>query len=174
MKILFLLKRREDYSEALHSTNLGLSTGLFNSATFMNDMMNESGVESHLEVVIDANCIDRQVTKYRPTHVIIEALWVPPAKFYVLQKLHPNVQWIIRLHSELPFLANEGIAMDWLGDYLGFNNVVIGVNAPRMMSELTDYAVAKYGDSVQNKIVYLPNFYPQERSEEHTSELQSH
>jgi hypothetical protein len=128
----------------------------------MNVMLQEAGVESHLEVVVDANSIDREVAKYRPTHVIIEALWVPPTKFYVLQKLHPNVTWVIRLHSELPFLAQEGIAMDWLGDYLGYKNVVIGVNAPRMMQELTDYAVVKFGSGVTDKIVYLPNFYPQE------------
>lgn len=162
MKILFLLKRREDYNHVLHSSHLGLSTGLFNSASFMNDMLNDAGVESHLEVVIDNNCIDREVTKHKPTHVIIEALWVVPTKFYILQKLHPNVKWIIRLHSELPFLAQEGMAMDWLGDYLSYKNVVIGVNAPRMMQELTDYATIKFGKSIKEKIVYLPNFYPQE------------
>ena len=79
-KILFLLKRREDYNQSLHS-HLGLSTGLFNSASFMDDMLNDEGVESYLEVVTDNNCIDKQVSKYRPTHVIIEALWVTPAKF---------------------------------------------------------------------------------------------
>ena len=105
---------------------------------------------------------DREVTKHKPTHVIIEALWVVPTKFYILQKLHPNVKWIIRLHSELPFLAQEGMAMDWLGDYLSYKNVVIGVNAPRMMQELTDYATIKFGKSIKEKIVYLPNFYPQE------------
>ena len=162
MKILFLLKRREDYNHVLHSSHLGLSTGLFNSASFMNDMLNDAGVESHLEVVIDNNCIDREVAKHKPTHVIIEALWVVPTKFYILQKLHPNVKWIIRLHSELPFLAQEGMAMDWLGDYLSYKNVVIGVNAPRMMQELTDYATIKFGKSIKEKIVYLPNFYPQE------------
>ena len=128
----------------------------------MNDMLNDAGVESHLEVVTDNNDIDREVTKYKPTHVIIEALWVVPSKFFILQKLHPNVTWIIRLHSELPFLAGEGMAMDWLGDYLAFKNVVVGVNAPRMMQELTDYAVVKFGEKVKEKIIYLPNFYPQE------------
>ena len=161
MKILFLLKRRDDYSHALHSSHLGLSTGLFNSASFMNDMLNEAGVESHLEVVVDNNCIDREATKHKPTHVIIEALWVVPTKFYILQKLHPNVKWIIRLHSELPFLAGEGMAMDWLGDYLTYKNVSIGVNAPRMMQEVIDYASIKFPKFDKSKVVYMPNFYPQ-------------
>jgi hypothetical protein len=129
----------------------------------MNEMLSDAGVNSELRVVVDANAIDREVTDYKPTHVVIEALWVTPTKFYVLQQLHPDVTWIIRLHSELPFLAQEGIAMDWLGDYLGYQNVVIGVNAPRMMQEVLDFADSKFGKGVMNdKVVYLPNFYPQQ------------
>ena len=110
-KILFILKRREDYNGIIHS-HVGLSTGLFNSASFMNDMLNDAGVESKLVVVEDNNRIDSEVYKYKPTHVIIEALWVVPSKFAILADLHPTVKWIVRLHSELPFLANEGIALD--------------------------------------------------------------
>jgi len=153
-KVLFLLKRREDYSATMH-LNIGLSTGLYNSAKFMNDMLVDAGIESTMVVVVDNNCIDREVTKYKPTHVIIEALWVTPAKFSVLQKLHPNVTWIIRLHSEMPFMAGEGIAMDWLGDYAKCKNVIIACNAPRMLREIQLYLGTK-------KVIYLPNFYPQE------------
>jgi hypothetical protein len=77
-------------------------------------MLVANGVDSTIIEVIDNNGIDREVTKYKPTHVIIEALWVIPSKFEILTKLHPNVKWIIRLHSEIPFLANEGIAMEWM------------------------------------------------------------
>ena len=134
-KVLFILKRREDFNPLKH-TKIGLSTGLYNSASFVNKMLNESGIQSELEVVIDNNCIDREVHKHRPTHVIIEALWVVPSKFAVLCKLHPNVKWIISLHSEMPFLAGEGMALDWVGDYGAFPNLIIGVNAPRALDEV--------------------------------------
>ena len=160
-KILFLLKRREDYNSILHSP-IGLSTGLYNSASFMNDMLNEAGIESHLKVLIDNNCIDREVKKHKPTHVIIEALWVVPTKFHILQKLHPNVKWIIRIHSEIPFMAGEGMAMDWIADYLSFKNVYIGINAPRMLRETKIYLSSKYGkNKIKDKLIYLPNYYPQ-------------
>ena len=110
-KVLFILKRREDYNSEIHS-NIGLSTGLYNSANFMNEMLQSCNIESNLEVAIDNNCIDRLVNKHKPTHVIIEALWVVPQKFAILCKLHPKVKWIIRLHSEMPFMAGEGMAMD--------------------------------------------------------------
>ena len=162
-KILFILKRREDYSAILHD-QVGLSTGLFNSATFVNDMLINAGIESILEVAIDNNCIDGLVNKHKPTHVIIEALWVVPSKFEVLCKLHPDVTWIIRLHSEMPFMAGEGIAMEWIGEYSKFKNIVIGVNAPRMMREVQMYLRHLNGWSKKetaNRVIYMPNYYPQ-------------
>lgn len=162
-KVLFILKRREDFTAKKHS-HIGLSTGLFNSASFVNIMLNQLGVESNLEVAIDNNDIDRLVTQYKPDYVIIEALWVVPSKFAILQRLHPKVQWIIRLHSELPFMAGEGMAMDWLGDYSEFKPITIAANAPRMLSDIKTYLRYKNGWSnseLADKVVYLPNFYPQ-------------
>jgi hypothetical protein len=164
--VLFILKRRNDYHAENHS-NIGMSTGLYNSASFMNDMLNDLGITSTISVVVDNNCIDREVTRFKPRCVIIEALWVVPSKFYVLQKLHPKVKWIIRLHSEIPFLANEGVAMDWLGEYLNFENVIIAANSPNTVDDLRAFISNKNGwerSKVKEKIIYLPNFYPQEYS----------
>jgi hypothetical protein len=161
-KLLFILKKREDYNAITHS-HIGMSTGLYNSASFVKDMLNEYGVESKLVVVHDNNDIDREVTKYRPTHVIIEALWVVPTKFPILEKLHPTVQWIIRLHSEMPFMAGEGMAMDWLGDYSLCKNVTVACNAPRMFVEVKDYLRIKNDwteDEASERVIYLPNYYP--------------
>jgi len=161
--ILFILKRREDYNPVAVNPK-GLSTGLYNSASFVVDMLNKSGIKADMEIAIDNNCIDRLVTKHRPTHVIIEALWVVPTKFAELIPLHPNVKWIVRLHSEMPFMAGEGIAMNWLMDYLSYPQVYLGVNAPRMLDEVQVYASIKYGlnkEQAGNKVFYLPNYYPQ-------------
>lgn len=161
-KVLFILKRRNDYNPIKHSPR-GLSTGLYNSANFMNEMLNAAGVESVMEVAIDNNDIDRLVTQHKPTHVIIEAIWVVPSKFSVLTRLHPNVKWIIRIHSEMPFMASEGMAMDWIAEYFNFDNIVLGINAPRMLNELQAYLQAKHPDkNLDHKVIYLPNYYPQE------------
>jgi len=162
-KVLFILKRRQDFDPKIHSVN-GLSTGLFNSVSFMVDMLIENGIDAHMEVAIDNNCIDRLVTKHRPTHVIIEALWVVPSKFIILSKLHPTVKWIVRLHSEMPFLAGEGMAMDWIGDYSAHPNIIIGVNAVRMLDEIYTYLQIRNQYTIpqaNEKVVYLPNYYPQ-------------
>ena len=162
-KVLFILKRREDFNPA-QSTKLGLSTGLYNSASFVSNMLNEIGIESKIEVVIDNNGIDRVVHQYKPTHVIIEALWVTPTKFIILSQLHPKVTWIIRLHSEMPFLSNEGMALDWLGDYAAFPNIIIAANAPRALAEVRFFLgyKMKWNSETQNRrVIHLPNFYPQ-------------
>ena len=99
----------------------------------MADMLVASGIPAKVVVVVDNNDIDREVAAYKPTHVIIEALWVVPEKFEVLSKLHPGVKWIVRYHSEVAFLASEGIAMKWTQGYLAQNNVFIGINSPRTM-----------------------------------------
>ena len=163
-KVLFILKRREDFNATVHS-HVGLSTGLYNSASFVHNMLNDLGIESNLEVAIDNNCIDRLVTKHRPTHVIIEALWVVPSKFIILQKLHPDIKWIIRLHSDMPFMAGEGNAMDWLGDYSRFKNIIVACNAPRMLRETRLYLqhLNQWDNATTNKrVIYLPNYYPQD------------
>lgn len=164
MKVLFILKRKIDYVTDLPVTDsIGLTTGLYNSAKFVNDVLIKNGIDSKMSVVIDANSIDKEVYNNRPTHVIIEALWVTPAKFSELSRLHPTVKWIVRLHSELPFLANEGMAMDWIGDYGANPNIVIGVNSTRMIAEIRRYYHYVYSfdcDALSRKIIFLPNCYP--------------
>jgi hypothetical protein len=147
-KVLFILKKRQ----SSHTNYSSISSGLLNSAKFVSDMLNKNGIESNLVEVVDNNCIDREVTKYKPTHVIIEALWVVPSKFETLIKLHPNVQWIIRLHSDISFLANEGIAIDWIYEYMKYPNVSVSSNdleTNENFSQLTN-----------SNFVYLPNYYP--------------
>lgn len=152
--VLFILKQKklydieDSYAKVIHS-------GLFNSASFVNNMLNEYGIESNLVQVIDNNCIDKFVTKYKPTDVIIEAIWVVPEKFEVLAKLHPDVRWIIRLHSELPFIAGEGNAISWVYEYSRLSkrlNIAIAPNTPKMYNDLKSIGI--------NNLMLLPNYYP--------------
>jgi len=152
MKILFICKQRNSHDNPCWYGD-GISSGLLNSATFVNDMLDTfEGVHSKIVQVKDNNDIDREVHKYKPTHVIIEALWVIPKKFHVLIKLHPEIKWIIRLHSELAFLSHESIAMEWIFDYLNHKNVYIASNSLRLKEEI-EYLSKKH-------VIYLPNYYP--------------
>jgi hypothetical protein len=155
--VLFILKRKESYGVKHFDEPKGLSTGLLNSASYVNDMLNGMGISSEVEVAVDNNCIDRIVTQHKPKVVIIEALWVVPDKFEILQKLHPTVKWVVRIHSEVPFMAQEGIAYAWITDYLDYANVFVGVNSPRMMSSLCKLHLPQ---KLESKFIYMPNYYP--------------
>jgi hypothetical protein len=153
-RILFILKRREKQWGANYYS---MSSGLLNSVSFIVHMLTSLGVEAKLVDVADNNCIDREVTLYKPTHVIIEAYWVVPSKFDVLLPLHPDVHWAVRNHSETPFLANEGIAFEWTAEYLK-RGIEIMCNAPRAVHDMKVYARATGNNELL--VTYAPNFYP--------------
>ena len=164
-KVLFILKCRdlpyageEKFFDQTKNYSYCMTSGLLNSATLVSDMLNDHHIESHVVQVLDNNDIDREVTKHKPTHVMIEALWVVPEKFEVLRKLHPKVKWIIRLHSEIPFLANEGIAVKWMNAYIKQPNVWLAPNSRRLYNDLINYYKAVY-ENAHEKIVFLPNYY---------------
>lgn len=147
-RALFLLKNSSDYSYGYGTKK---SSGLRNSAQFVSDMLNASGIESKVVIVQDNNSIDKEVFNFKPSHVFVEALWVVPEKFDILVKLHPSVKWIVRIHSEIPFLAQDGIAVDWIRRYVAHPNVFVAANSLRTQSELNTFAPG---------VLYLPNFYP--------------
>jgi hypothetical protein len=161
-RVLFILKRREDYDPTVHLSK-NMKTGLANSVLFIEDMLSDLNIRNKVVIVTDNNDIDREVTQYKPTHVIIEALWVVPSKFAVLTKLHPQVKWIVRLHSEMPFIANEGVAMQWIIDYIKYPQVYVAANSPRMQKDLVKYARHCLGinrSDAEKKILLLTNTYP--------------
>lgn len=162
-RVLFILKFRAQYGSCNYSDGY-TSSGLFNSAHFIHDMLERAGIMTKLVEVTDNNDIDREVTAFKPTIAIVEALWVVPTKFAVLTKLHPNVKWIVRCHSDISFLANESIGIEWLIDYLKYDNVYISGNSESSARDLRDIIKSVYKDwpkhVVDSKVIYLPNYYP--------------
>jgi hypothetical protein len=88
--------------------------------------------------------------------VFIEALWVIPSKFEVLIALHPHIKWIVRIHSKIPFLANEGIAIDWLKDYYA-----IAKKHPKklFLSANSIDVVESLNECLDMNVLYHPNIY---------------
>jgi hypothetical protein len=160
IRCLFICKKSTQDNANFHGYFRQYS-GLFISAKLVSGMLNDKcSIESKVVVVTDNNDIDREVTQYKPTHVFIEAYWVVPEKFDVLIPLHPDVRWIVRVHSEIPFWAQEGIAMDWTMRYLDYPNVFIAPNSPTAYDSIMNVLFEKYRKSVIERIIYLPNYYP--------------
>lgn len=164
-RFLFVVKFRENYDGSCgYDGTPSCNGGLYNSALFVVQMLRASGVDAKLAQVCDNNDIDREVSQYRPTHVIIEALWVVPGKFKELIPLHSHVKWIIRCHSEIPFIAYEGVAIDWIIQYLAYPNVYVASNSSYGVRDFRAIAANAnwiwWPKHVEDKVPYLPNYYP--------------
>lgn len=158
-RVLFILKQRQHGAYGTWSYSAegkNLPSGLSVSAGQMSCALVEAGIESHLVQVVDNNCIDREVTKYKPTHVFIEAFWVVPEKFAVLKKLHPNVTWIVRNHSKTDFLGHEGAMIGWAIDYIRAG-VILACNSVEATEDFKSLAHTAAAPS--STVVYLPNYY---------------
>jgi hypothetical protein len=152
-KILFVLKKRNTVWNTSDQYAAELSSGLLNSVRFVTKMIRENFGQCLpvLEQVVDGNDINRVVVQHKPNLVIIEALWATPEKLNELSSLHPNVKWIVRLHSEVPFLANEGVAMEWLNGYSLNRKIFVATNSVRAQRELNQL--------LHRDVLYLPNCY---------------
>ena len=148
-KILFICKKRID--------GYGKSFGLLNSANFISNFFNDHNIQSKVVTVIDSNSIDKEATEYNASHVFIEALFVSPEKMREILSIprHFKRKWIVRIHSRIPFLANEGNAIKLISGYSKlqecFNNLFIAPN---------DYETAMdFKKLFRDKWFYLPNIY---------------
>ena len=123
MKILFLIKKNNSYGSYSEQTS---KSGLLNSAKFLLQGLLQNKIIKHGKIAMcdDGNDVDREVHEYKPNICIIEALWVTPDKLAENIALHPTTLFIVRIHSCIPFLAMEGIAMEWIQQYpvVSFNN----------------------------------------------------
>jgi glycosyltransferase involved in cell wall biosynthesis len=170
-RVLFVLKYRDQPYGSDWGDGRGgqpLSSGLFNSARFMAEMLAEAGIATHLVHVADGNGIHREIVKFRATHVVIEAFWCPPYKLDDLHRACPDVQFIVRNHSETPFLASEGMAFEWSFEYLKRPNVALAPNSLRMWNDtrfLVRQAHPDWSDAeLERRVPYLPNAYPVDRA----------
>jgi hypothetical protein len=146
-RILFICKDR--------NTSYTPSFGLLNSCKFICNALEKHYIECKVVAVVDNNAIDKEVTSFQPTHVFIEALWVVPSKFNVLCALHPNVKWYVRIHSKVPFLANEGMAMGWIRDYAEISHKFKNLHNSANNMEVID----AFKKTFDINIKFHPNIY---------------
>lgn len=158
-RILFILKQRMPgpYDSWSHSSDgKPMPSGLSVSVEMLSVGLTKLDIDHKIVQVVDNNCIDREVSVYKPTHVIIEAFWVVPAKFDVLRPLHPNVTWIVRNHSKMDFLSHEGGMTGWALEYIR-KGIVLACNSMSAVEAFRALAISS--DSDPRHVIYLPNYY---------------
>jgi len=147
MKILFILKDR--FYNKSHSK----SYGLINSSKQVAQYLEKIGHEYKIVQVIDGNSLDKEIFEYKPDMVIIEALWVTGSKIKELMEIprYKNIQWVIRVHSDIGFLSAETLAMKYINDYINLkkDNLFVSCNNLEF-----NYFLSK---TINYDFVYLPN-----------------
>ena len=150
-KVLFLLKKHGEYNFTPFPEATSKS-GLLNSVKYLADALrNNLHINVVIEVCQDGNEIDKYVHKHRPNFCIIEALWATPAKMNELCDIWKSVDFIVRIHSKIPFLASEGIAVEWIKGYVEINkNLFVAFN---------NYDTYNDFSSIGIPCLYMPNIY---------------
>jgi hypothetical protein len=145
-KILFLLKERT-YSHAK------TSYGLINSATHIARFLATLGHECKIVQVLDSNFIDKEVYEFKPSIVILEALWVPGYKIKELLniKRYKRIRWIVRVHSDMGYLSAESNAIQLLNEYINLHehHLTLSLNNKEFVESLSS--------AMRYDFTYLPN-----------------
>lgn len=132
-KILFILKTN------YYSQGYSQSYGLGNASKMIAEYLESQGLECKVVYVTDDDDIDAEVDSFNPSKVIIEALWLLPKKLDELSDKYKNIEWIVRIHSNVGFLAVEPKAFSKIKNYLLLekNNVKLSSNNYEFNEELS-------------------------------------
>lgn len=148
MKILFLLKKNLIYGSY---NSVIAKSGLLNSARITSSQLEKHlRVKTDIEICVDGNEVDKFLHKHKPNLCVIEALWVTPEKLEELTRLHRKIIFVVLIHSEVPFLANEGNAIEWIKKYNAIDRVYPSFNSKRTFEQFHSLGIAD---------LYLPNIY---------------
>ena len=137
------------------------SSGLYNSAKFIVDALIAVGEQAEVAFA-SIDTIEQVIGGSGATHVFIEGLWIPPEILKIIAASQSSRQWHVRVHSEIPFLASENIAMGWIAQYIR-DGISVVANAGRVHQQiqwLASQLVDK--DSAKKLTPLLPNCYPTE------------
>lgn len=141
---MFIIKKHQSYGDYNQGHN-----SLKTATTFIVDLLRCEGHKVRLAEAADENSVQGFIMEFNPKTVILEALWVTPRKMEWLKKNFPKVRFVVRVNSETPFLAAEGIGVEWIVAYM-----MLGVDVAFNSS----YARDDFG--VLGDSIFLPNYYP--------------
>lgn len=144
MKYLFLVKG----GSTPHS--------LSNSANFSLKFLEKNGVEAHIATIPDYTHIEDVVSKYKPTHIIIESIFVVPIEFMRLFNLFRGVKWFIRVHSDIGFFFAEIYGMEWMKAYQTLYSEKTSIK----IVANNDVFARNISSTTKQPVLYLPNLYP--------------
>jgi hypothetical protein len=120
--------------------------------------------------VADVAAIRKGLDKYKPTHAIIQALFVPSGDQGELSHDYPDTHFIVRCHSQIGFLQVEPSAIKTLRDLLYAQELTLNLTVSANTHRLIEFLHHTY----KSPVLYLPNLYDLERVNRKRDESHDH
>jgi len=137
------------------SSHVGLGVNGLHSCR----VLRRSGIESNLAGAKQSADISAALKRYSPTHCVIEACWLATAELAKLSAAFHEVQFIVRLHSQVAFLQVEAGAVKLFREGLTLQDDRLNVAMAANSSRFCDGARRAYN----GRCLLLPNLYDQDR-----------
>ena len=137
--------------------NMSVShTGLSTSATNTARVLRAVGIETLVKPVKNLSDLLFQIEKVEPTHVVINALWLPTDQLAQLIFSNPSIHFSVLVHSNVAFLQVEPTGIRLLREAIDLELACIGNFNVAANSNL---GVRGLKDAYEAPITYLPNLY---------------
>jgi hypothetical protein len=160
-----------DYGDDYGSEGYGrCHRGLGINALMTVRVLRKHGIRADLCPVWDIPSMKKGLDKYKPTHAVVQALWISGAEQSALCTEYPDTQFVIRCHSQIGFLQVEPPAIKNLRDLMYLEELALNLTVSANTTRLTHFLEKTY----KSKVLYLPNLYDIERAARKRDESHDH
>lgn len=139
-----------------------LACKINNAFSKQNKTKQKCGLESscwHIEQFFDAKTVfcnstmdmENFIIELKPEIVIVQAIWAEPMNMSYLVNTYPKIHFAVQIRSDIPFLATDWDAIEYIGQYYR-NGIEVIFNSGSAADALDD-------SNLLGKATYLPNLY---------------
>ena len=153
------------YSDAKSHRGLGVN------ALLTAKVLRKHGIHCDIAASADVNTVREQLKKTPScTHAVIQALWINGTDQAALCHEFPQVQFVVRVHSQVGFLVVEPPAIDILRDLLVQQELQLNLAVTCNSERLQRFLELAYNV----RVMFLPNLYDMERHDRKRDEDHDH
>lgn len=152
---VLVLYRQPPAQASSAGSNVGLGVNALHTAR----VLRRHGVQCDVAACASYEGITAALTRFNPTHVVIEAIWVGTEQLTRLLNHYHGVHFLLRCHSQVGFLQVEAGAVRMLREAMVLQdahlNLDVGANSQRF--------AAFCRQAYNARCAVLPNLYDLER-----------
>lgn len=147
-----LLLCPRNYTGHCHVSHTGLAVSATNTAR----VLRSHGINALVRPVRNAAELEDRIKTERPTHIVINALWIPTYDLALLIHRHMHVHFVVLCHSNMAFLQVEPNGIRLLREAVDLELESVGNFSVAANSR---GGVRGVQDAWESPALYLPNLY---------------